>query len=122
MEPAMTGSSTDVTADDAGLLAASQTGDVTAFGALIERHHNLVCAIAYSRTGDRNASEDIAQETFLAAWRGIGGVRDPDQLRSWLGGIARNLAGKTLRSRRREASEDIADLEGQVAGDPGPLT
>ncbi len=60
-------SSTDTLSDDAHLLAASQRGNVAAFGHLIERYHNLVCAIAYSRTGDRIASEDIAQETFLAA-------------------------------------------------------
>ncbi|MBA3396798.1 MAG: sigma-70 family RNA polymerase sigma factor [Deltaproteobacteria bacterium] len=118
----MNGSLADVAADDASLLASSRAGDVAAFGQLIERYHNLVCAIAYSRTGDRIASEDIAQDTFLAAWRGIADLRDPDKLRGWLCGIARNLAGKTLRTRRRDAIEDVDDLEGQLAGDPGPLT
>jgi RNA polymerase sigma factor (sigma-70 family) len=105
--------------DDASLLAASQTGDVHAFGVLIERYHNLVCAIAYSRTGDRIASEDIAQDTFLAAWRSIHDVREPAKLRAWLCGIARNLASKSLRSRR--ASDDIGEHEGELAGDAGPL-
>ena len=104
--------------DDTRLLAASQAGDVTAFGQLIERYHNLVCAIAYSRTGDRIASEDIAQETFLAAWRGIHGLREADKLRAWLCGIARNLASKSLRQRKHD---DITDHEGQLAGDAGPL-
>ncbi|MDQ3338868.1 MAG: sigma-70 family RNA polymerase sigma factor [Myxococcota bacterium] len=104
--------------DDRSLLAASQAGDVTAFGQLIERYHNLVCAIAYARTGDRVASEDIAQETFLAAWRGVHGLRDSDKLRSWLCGIARNLASKSLRHRKHD---DISEHEGQLAGDAGPL-
>jgi RNA polymerase sigma factor (sigma-70 family) len=114
----MNGILMSVADDDRSLLAAGQAGDVAAFGQLIERYHNLVCAIAYSRTGDRVASEDIAQETFLAAWRGIRGLRDSDKLRSWLCGIARNLASKSLRHRKHD---DISEHEGQLAGDAGPL-
>jgi RNA polymerase sigma factor (sigma-70 family) len=105
--------------DDASLLAASQAGDVDAFGKLIERYHNLVCAIAYSRTGDRAVSEDIAQETFLAGWRGIAELREADKLRPWLCSIARHRASKALRGRR--AADDISVHEGQLSGDPGPL-
>ncbi|MEO7092481.1 MAG: sigma-70 family RNA polymerase sigma factor, partial [Polyangiales bacterium] len=109
----------DAALDDASLLAASQRGDVDAFGQLIERYHNLVCAIAYSRTGDRVASEDIAQDTFFAAWKGIRELREPAKLRSWLCGIARNLASKSHRGRR--PTDDLGDHEGQLAGDNGPL-
>lgn len=105
--------------EDSSLVSASQRGDVDAFGQLIERYHNLVCAIAYSRTGDRATSEDVAQETFLAAWRKIGELREPEKLRSWLCSIARNLASKSVRGRR--PSDDIAEHEGEVAGAAGPL-
>jgi RNA polymerase sigma factor (sigma-70 family) len=105
--------------DDASLLAASQAGDVDAFGQLIERYHNLVCAIAYSRTGDRAVSEDIAQETFLAGWRGLADLREADKLRPWLCSIARNVASKTLRG--KHAADDISVHEGKLAGDEGPL-
>jgi RNA polymerase sigma factor (sigma-70 family) len=115
----MDSSTTDVSAEDATLVAASQRGDVEAFGQLIERYHNLVCAVAYARTGDRNASEDIAQDTFLAAWRDLAALRTAGKLRPWLCGIARNLAGKSLRGRRHEVDAD--ELEGELAGDPGPL-
>ena len=50
-------SPSEVFADDASLLAASRRGDVQAFGQLVERYHNLVTAIAYSRTGDRAISD-----------------------------------------------------------------
>jgi RNA polymerase sigma factor (sigma-70 family) len=105
--------------DDATLLSASQTGDVNAFGQLIERYHNLVCAIAYSRVGDRVASEDIAQETFIAAWAGLGSLRDASKLRPWLTSIARNLAMKSVRDKKPE--EDISAHAGELAGDAGPL-
>ncbi len=116
----MTPNLMDAAVDDASSLAASQRGDVDAFGQLIERYHNLICAIAYSRTGDRVASEDIAQETFFAARKGIRELREPAKLRSWLCGIARNLASKSRRA-RGPTDDDVGDHEGQLAGDNGPL-
>lgn len=114
-------SSSELSTDDNALLAASRSGDVTAFGQLIERHHALVCAVAYSRTGDRVVSEDIAQDTFLAAWRSLATLRDASRLRPWLCGIARNLAGKTNRSRRRETLVDSDTLAQRRDSEPGAL-
>ena len=91
---------------DAELLAASMRGERDAFGALIERYQGVVCAVSYSRTGDRALSEDVAQDTFLAAWRQLGQLREPSRLRSWLCGIARNLARKARRRSDREAPLD----------------
>lgn len=46
-----------------------------------------MCAVAYGVTGDRSLSEDVAQDTFLAAWRGWRALRDPARLRGWLHGM-----------------------------------
>jgi RNA polymerase sigma factor (sigma-70 family) len=91
---------------DAELLEASRRGERDAFGALIERYQGVVCAVSYSRTGDRALSEDVAQDTFIAAWRQLGQLREPSRLRSWLCGIARNLARKARRRNQREAPLD----------------
>jgi RNA polymerase sigma factor (sigma-70 family) len=88
---------------DAELLAASRRGERAAFGALIERYQGVVCAVTYSRTGDRALSEDVAQDTFLAAWRQLDQLREVGRLRAWLCGIARHLASKTRRRWSREA-------------------
>ena len=58
----------DMGRSDAELLEASRRGERDAFGALIERYQGVVCAVSYSRTGDRALSEDVAQDTFIAAW------------------------------------------------------
>ena len=89
---------------DAELVQASLGGDVNAFSRLVERYQSLVCGIPYSVSGDRALSEDIAQETFLVAWRSLADVRDPAKLRSWLCGIARNLTHNAVRRFRRELS------------------
>jgi RNA polymerase sigma factor (sigma-70 family) len=91
---------------DAELLEASRRGERDAFAALIERYQGVVAAVSYSRTGDRALSEDVAQDTFIAAWRQLGQLREPSRLRSWLCGIARNLARKARRRTAREAPLD----------------
>src|SRR5262245_1074973 len=96
----------DMGRSDAELLEASRRGERDAFGALIERYQGVVCAVSYSRTGDRALSEDVAQDTFIAAWRQLGQLREPSRLRSWLCGIARNLARKARRRSAREAPLD----------------
>jgi hypothetical protein len=67
-------------------------GSESAFEVLVRRHQSLVCAVAYSACGNLALSEDVAQETFWTAWRTRATLEQPDRLRAWLCGIARNLA------------------------------
>ena len=89
---------------DADLLAASLQGDLGAFTVIVERYQRLVCGVSYSTTGNWTLAEDVAQDTFLAAWSDLTRLRDPKRLSSWLCGIARNLSSKALRRRRREVA------------------
>ena len=98
---------------DAMLVEASQRGELEAFGHLVARYQDVVCAVGYSSTGDRVLGEDVAQETFLAAWRQLDRVRDVMRLRPWLCGIARNLGRKAKKRTHREqlaASDDVDDV------------
>ncbi len=101
--------------EDADLVNASLAGNREAFGQIVARHQALVCSLAYSATGSLTQSEDLAQETFIAAWKHLAGLREPAKLRSWLCGIARNLIHSSVRahgrepSHRAEALEDIAE-------------
>src|ERR1035438_3863745 len=54
--------------NDTELVEQSLAGDRQAFGQIVARYQSLVCALAYSATGSRSHSEDLAQDTFLAAW------------------------------------------------------
>ncbi len=98
---------------DATLLAQSRRGHTPAFETLVERYQNLVCAITFSVTGDRGVSEDLAQETFLTAWRSLGDLREPERFAGWLCGIARNLGSKARRrmGRTTELPGDMLDDE-----------
>lgn len=88
---------------DDTLWAAVRNGDTACFGRFVARYQSLVCAIAYSVCGDLALSEDVAQETFWAAWRQRNDVHQPDNLRAWLCGIARNLALAHAKEAKRKA-------------------
>ncbi|HTV61296.1 MAG TPA: sigma-70 family RNA polymerase sigma factor, partial [Verrucomicrobiae bacterium] len=90
---------------DAELVNASLAGNREAFGQIVARYQSLVCSLAYSATGSLSQSEDLAQETFLAAWKHLADLREPAKLRAWLCGIARNLVNNFLRARGREPSQ-----------------
>lgn len=98
---------------DAALVQASRRGDAQAFEHLVERHKSLVFAICLAATGDRCDAEDTAQDTFLAAWNTLERLREPEKLRPWLCGIARNLAAKSHRRtrRRRPSAAEAAEPE-----------
>ncbi|MGE0867473.1 MAG: sigma-70 family RNA polymerase sigma factor [Kofleriaceae bacterium] len=95
---------------DTDLVRAALGADVKAFGRLVERHHGAVVAVAFAITRDLGLAEDIAQETFCAAWTGLGTLRDPSAVRAWLCNIARNQSRNALRSRRREVSDEPPPL------------
>ncbi|MDB5557066.1 MAG: sigM [Rhizobium sp.] len=95
---------------DAELIAASRRGDATAFGEIVERYQRAVIAVSYSGTRDRTLSEDVAQDTFVTAWRQLAALREIDRLPAWLCGIARNLARAARRRHGRETALDDHDL------------
>ncbi len=70
----------------------SQHGDKAAFGVLIDATQTWVLALSRARVGDRAAAQDVAQETFVAAWRALPSLRDPTRFRGFLAGIVRNVA------------------------------
>jgi RNA polymerase sigma factor (sigma-70 family) len=108
-------------ASDAELVSASRRGEHAAFGHLVERYQALVCAVSFTATGDRALSEDVAQETFLVAWRQLGELHETAKLRPWLCGIARNLGRMARRDGRREATaEDVDDVD-LAAGTASPF-
>jgi RNA polymerase sigma factor (sigma-70 family) len=93
------------------LLRASLAGSKEAFGVMVQRYQSLVCAIAYSATGDVGASEELAQETFLRVWKSLGQLQDLDNFRAWLCTIARNLASQFVRVKPRDVIQTAASLE-----------
>jgi RNA polymerase sigma factor (sigma-70 family) len=96
---------------DAELVEWSRSGDRSAFATIVKRYQRLVCSITYNATGSLSLSEDLAQETFFAAWKQLGELREPALLRAWLCGIARFLVGKEFRKMGREPAHAAEALD-----------
>ena len=111
------------TTTDTQLVEWSLTGDRDAFRQIVERYQSLVCSITYNATGSLTLSQDIAQETFVAAWKQLSELREPSHLRTWLCGIARFIVGKELRRQNREplhAAETIDAIRDSASPEPLP--
>lgn len=108
---------------DTELVAQSLAGNQEAFRHIVERYQTLICSLAYSATGNVSKSEDLAQETFVTAWKDLGELREPAKLRSWLCSIVRFRISKQFRKEGRDpsdASEPLAAAESSVAPDAPP--
>lgn len=107
---------------DAALVAQCLAGHRGAFEQIVTRYQSLICSLAYSATGSLNQSEDLAQETFVAAWKQLRDLREPEKLRAWLCGIARNLTHSALRKRGRESLRvtEGSDVDKSATLEPSP--
>ncbi len=104
---------------DSELVTWSLAGNRDAFGWIVARYQSLLCSLAYSATGSLSLSEDLAQETFVAAWKQLADLREPEKLRSWLCRILRNLTYDALHRQGVEPIHKAEPLE-EIQESPAP--
>jgi len=80
------------------LVEAAQNGHLESFGALYERYHSSMVALAYSMLADRDLAEDAAQEVFAIACQDIGSLKSKERFAAWLAGICRNISRQMLKA------------------------
>jgi RNA polymerase sigma-70 factor (ECF subfamily) len=103
---------------DEALLAACATGDAAALGALFDRFHEAVYRFAARlETTDDLARDDLVQQTFLEVCRTAGNYRGTSSVKTWILGIAANIARHTLRGELRRRVHQAKFLE-QAAPSP----
>ena len=86
---------------DEELVARSIGGDADSFNQLVERWQRQIYALAYRHIGRQEDARDVCQETFLRAYRGLGGFRGQAKFSSWLYRITINLCRDWVRRERR---------------------
>ena len=98
----------------------ARAGDRIAFGRLLTRHWEFASSVcARLLSGDRDAIDDVLQETSVVALVSLDRLRDPDRFSAWLCGIALNIARRRIREARRTHPAPALP-EPVVPGDPGP--
>ncbi len=94
-------------------------------GQVVVDHRARVYRYLLSMARDRDTAEDLTQETFLRALRGLGGLRDRAALVAWLDRVAANVFLDWVRAEGRRRLACTGGQEGQDAGlvaeipDPG---
>jgi RNA polymerase sigma-70 factor (ECF subfamily) len=92
-------------ADDLDLdLVLARRGDRDAFGRLVRRHQRRVYAAVLHILGNHSDADDVTQEAFVRAYRGLGSFDGRADLFTWLYRIAVNTALNALRSGKRGAA------------------
>jgi RNA polymerase sigma factor (sigma-70 family) len=96
---------------DADLVAETLSGNRDAFGQIVQRYQTLIASLAYSATGNVCQSEDLAQETFVTAWKQLAELREPAKLRPWLCSITRFIISKQVRRQSHEPIHEAQSLD-----------
>jgi RNA polymerase sigma-70 factor (ECF subfamily) len=111
------------TAEEAALLAAARAGDRAAFDALVTLHLERVWNLVWRVLRHREDTEDVVQEVFLTAWRGLHRFRGEARLGTWLQTIA---VSRALNHRSKSAvrmsrkAVPLEEAEAESAADPRP--
>jgi RNA polymerase sigma-70 factor (ECF subfamily) len=99
---------------DEALVFRFRAGDEAAFEALVKRYESALRKLAFAYLRDRMLAEDVAQESFLAAYQRIGSLGRAEAFRSWLYRIAINRSHDALRRAARKGEVGGAEGEARI--------
>jgi RNA polymerase sigma-70 factor (ECF subfamily) len=96
-----------------------QAGEADAFEDLVAAMERPLLYYAASLTGSQDSGLDVLQEVWIKAFRGIGRLKDPGALRSWLYSITHGIAVDRIRRNRSRELAEAVELENfEEAEDP----
>jgi len=112
--------------NETSLVRDAVAGSVEAFGELVILYQHDIYGYVLGVLGNGADARNVAQETFLRAYRSLAQLRSPDKFHAWLYSIAVNQCRNHLKRRGREASRfvtlspDSADDRRPPSSEPGP--
>jgi RNA polymerase sigma-70 factor (ECF subfamily) len=86
--------------EDLAYIRQVQAGDRDAFRVLVERHSRAIFRVAYRVTNNEQDAEEIVQETFLRAYKALGGFESRSNFSTWLCRIAINCSLDLIAQRK----------------------
>jgi RNA polymerase sigma-70 factor (ECF subfamily) len=101
---------------DEQIVERALAGDADAFGEIVRRWERRIYALAYGILGREEEARDATQETFIAAFRNLGGFRGEAKVSSWLHRIAVNQC-ITRQRRARTRAEHSLEAETEAGGE-----
>lgn len=104
--------------DELRAIARAKKGDAEAFASLVEAYETSVYRLALRMCGNTHDAEEVAQEAFVAAWKGLPAFRGESKFSSWIYQLTTNAAIDFLRREKRHRASSPLDDEIDLA-DPG---
>lgn len=102
---------------DAELVEAVLKGTHTSYNELVRRYKSLVTTYCYSRVGQRETAEDLAQETFVRGFTALEHLKKASAFHGWLLSIAHNVCIDYLRNKSRTVPLEVfgvKDSQGEI--------
>ncbi|MCI0749022.1 MAG: RNA polymerase sigma factor RpoE [Nevskiales bacterium] len=107
---------------DEQLVSRAQKGDARAFDLLVRKYQHRIVQLVEHLVGESDAP-DVAQESFIKAYRALNHFRGQSQFYTWLYRIAINTSKNYLVARkRRPATQDIDAADAEQLGPAGPMS
>ncbi len=97
------------------LISRAQSGDEQAFADLIQAYYPFVYAIVIGIVSNPLDAEEVVQDTFVNAYRGLARYKEMEKFKSWLAKIARNCAHNRLRKQQID-TVPIDEVNEQISG------
>ncbi|WP_256004698.1 MULTISPECIES: RNA polymerase sigma factor [Pedobacter] len=79
------------------------------FKQIFDTNSKKIFHLCYGYTGDKDAANDLLQETFLKVWQNLEKFRNKSQISTWIYRIAVNTCLTYLRSEKRQAKDELTD-------------
>lgn len=102
--------------DDSTIVGKCQGGQAEFYGRLVDKYSARIINLGYAMMGNRHDAEDVAQEAFVRAYKGLGRFERKAKFSSWLYQIALNLCKDHLKAKSRHArtanDEQMANMDG----------
>jgi len=88
-------------------------GDEEAFAEIVKIYLDQIYNFVYRLAGDRDAAEDLAQETFVKAWKNLKKFDQKRNFRTWIFTIAKNTTYDWLKKKKEIPFSTFTDEEGE---------
>jgi RNA polymerase sigma-70 factor (ECF subfamily) len=105
--------------EDLELIHRSQAGDTVAFGELVTKYRTKIFSMIYGIVGNECDAWDLAQESFLKAWRSIHRFRGRSSFYTWLYRITTNVTIDSIRRKCRRTEVELDDAIPSFLPSPG---
>ncbi|MEI7730555.1 MAG: sigma-70 family RNA polymerase sigma factor [Verrucomicrobiota bacterium] len=104
--------------EDEVLVSRAQRGEATAFEELVRRYQDRIYSTIYNMTSNHEDAGDLAQETFIKAYRALNSFKGDSSFYTWIYRIAINKTLNFLKQRKNRVLMSLNDLDFNAEHDP----